>query len=346
MRAFDLHAHYWPSGLLDAIEHEREWFGWQPRRGPDGVELRLGDVVLPFAPPKVDLADPATRTARRRQEQGIEAEAVMVVGFLWNTHLDAAAGARYCREVNQELAELERASPGHFRGLGLLPLQDTGAALAELDHAVGTLGLTSFAVPSHVEGRNLDDPSVIPVLDAMAERDVSISIHPPFFDKIGDKDRFSKHYFKSSFGAPIEASIGIMSLIYDGFLDRHPDVRLWVTHGGGVVPFTAGRFLTRWRSQDPADRPMQDEPPSYLSRIHVGCLVHDDASLRFLVDRIGIERITLGTDHPFAWDHPGGAANWVRGADFLTEEEKRAILWDNAARFLRFDADETASQHA
>lgn len=342
MRAFDLHAHYWPSGLLDAIEREQEWYGWYPQRSSDDrVELRLGDTVLPFTPPRVDLADPHARIARRGREQGIEAEAVMVVGFLWNTHLDAAAGARYCREVNEELAELEETNPNHFRGLGLLPLQDTAAAMTELEHAMDVLGMTSFAVPSHVEGRNLDDPSIIPVLDAMAERDVSISIHPPFFDKIGDRDRFAKHYFKSSFGAPIEASIGIMSLVYDGFLDRHPDVRLWVTHGGGVVPFTAGRFLTRWRSQDPSDRPMEDEPPNYLSRIHVGCLVHDDASLRFLIERVGLQRITLGTDHPFAWDHPGGAANWIRDAAFLTPDEKRAILWDNAARFLRFGDDES-----
>ena len=338
MRALDMHAHYWPKGLLDAIEREQDWYGWQIRQRDDGkVDLRFRGFSLPFAPPPADLADPDERITRRRDEQGIEAEALMVVGFLWNTHLDSAEGARYSREINEELAAVESSHPDRFRGLGLLPLQDTETALAELAYAVDELGLTSFAIPSHVEGRNLDDPAVMPVLHAMAERDVTISVHPPFFDKIGDADRFAKHYFKSSFGAPIEASIGLMSLVYDGFLDRHPDVRLWVTHGGGVLPFTIGRFLTRWQNQAPEDRPTRDEPPSYLRRIHVGCLVHDDASLRFLIERIGIERITLGTDHPFSWDHPGGAANWIREAAFLTEPEKQAILWDNAARFLRFN---------
>ena len=57
-------------------------------------------------------------------------------------------------------------------------------------------------------------------------------------------------------------------------------------------------------------------------------------------ERVGVDQMTVGTDHPFAWDHPGGAANWIRGADFLAPADREKILWRNAARLYDLDADE------
>lgn len=336
MQAIDMHAHYWPRGLLHAVRDGRQWYGWTPGHNASGAPtLELGGEVLPFDAPAMDLEDPATRLKIRMDTQGIDFEALMVVGFLWNYHLEPDEGAAYCREINTELAELERSHPNHFRGLGLLPMQDVDSALSELAYAIDVLGLRSFAMASHINGLNLDDPAVIPILDAMADADVSITVHPPYFDKIGDKDRFARHYFKSTFGAPVESSVAMLSLMYDGLLDRHPNLRIWFTHGGGVAIYTIGRFESHWQRLAADRKPMLKSPRAYLEQIHVGCLVHDDASLRFLIERIGASRITLGTDYPFVWDHPGGAANWIRDAEFLTPEEKDAILWRNAARFLR-----------
>lgn len=339
VQAIDMHAHYWPRGILRAVREGTEWFGWRAvksKRG--GIELVLGDVAIPFKAPEQDLEDPSSRMKNRMEAQGIDFEALMVVGFLWNHHLEADEGVRFANEINEELAELERVYPDRFRGLGVLPMQDTEAALSSLRYAVEDLGMQSFALAGHVNGRNLDDPGIMVVIERMIDLDVSISVHPPFFDKLGEHDRLAKHYFKSSMAAPIESSIAMMSLIYDGLLDRRPEARLWFTHGGGIAPYTIGRFATRWNQQSEADRPMKHSPEYYLSKVYVSCLVHDDDSLRFLIDRVGADRITLGTDHPFSWDHPGGAGNWIRNADFLTEDERQGILWRNAARFLRISA--------
>lgn len=335
--AIDMHAHFWPFGLLRAIGAGESWYGWVgvPDLVGGGTHLSLDGRPVRFDVPDHDLDDAPARDAERQGHQGITSEALMVVGFLWNYHLDAARGARQSREVNEELAALQAAHPARYRGLAVLPLQDTRAAIDELEYAVKELGLTSFAIGGHVGGRNLDDAGVVPVLEAMADADVSISVHPPYFGKIGGQ-RLDRHHFSSSLAAPVEASISLMSVIHSGLLDRRPDIRMWFTHGGGIVPFTIGRFRTKWARLAPEDRPMRSSPEDYLRRVHVGCLVHDDASLRFLIDRVGIERVTLGTDHPFDWDHPGGAANWIRSADFLTDEEREAILWGNAVRFLRW----------
>lgn len=338
--AVDTHTHFWPRGLLRAAETGQGWYGWRPLREADGrIIFAVGSEVVVFPPPAVDLDDPEARIAKRRAQQGIEFEAVMVVGFLWNYHLDGETGARYCREINTELAELERAAPQQYRGLAQLPLQDRDAALRELEHAVTELGLRHFAVTTAVNGRNLDDPAVLPVLEAMAEAGVSVSVHPAFLDKLGTGDRLSRYYFMGSFAAPVESSIGLMSVIHCGLLDRHPDFRMWFTHGGGVAQHSIGRFAHRWHTIKPEQRSMARPPDEYLraGNLYYDCIVHDELTLQLVLQRVGPDQVTIGTDYPFSWDNPGGSANWIRAASYLSDEDKEKILWRNAARFLELE---------
>lgn len=333
--AVDMHSHFWPRGLLAAARTGGEWFGWRPKQGTGGpIVLTFRDHTITFAPPPSDLAEAEARTESRRVAQGIDFEAVMVVGFLLDYLLPPREQAAMSREINEELADLQARHGGSYRGLGHLPMQDPDLALEELTYAVGQLGLRSFAIGSHVDGKNLDDPSVRLILEAISESGASISVHPVFFDKLGQHDRLARYYFKSSFGAPLESSIALMSTIHSGLFDSHPDTRMWFSHGGGIAQFSIGRFALRYGMVSEDERPMEMRPDEYLSQIYYGCLVHDDSSLRLLIERVGADRVTVGTDHPFSWDHPGGAANWIRAVDFLSEEEKIDILWRNAARFL------------
>lgn len=338
--AIDTHTHFWPRGLLNAARAGREWYGWRPLTEADGKQVfALGRTVLSFDPPDVDLDDPVARMKQRTDAQGITFEAVQVAGFLFNYHLDAARGAAFCRELNTELAELEAAAPTAYRGLAQLPLQDTEASLAVLEHAVKELGLRHFAITPAVNGRNLDDPDLMPVLEAMAEAGVTANVHPAFFDKIGAGDRLSRYYFESSFAAPVEASIGLMTVIHSGLLDRHPDFRMCFTHGGGIAIHSLGRFDHRWNMIGATTRTMARTPSEYLAagNLYYDVLVHDVKALELAIERVGVDQMTVGTDHPFAWDHPGGAANWIREADFLSPEDREKILWRNAARLYDLD---------
>lgn len=340
--AFDTHSHYWPRGLLHAARSGRNWYGWRQLTEHDGRHVyALADRVLRFNPPDIDLEDSEARIALRRDAQGIEAEAVQVAGFLFNYHLDARQGAAFCTELNTELAELERTSPGRFVGLGLLPLQDRRAALDVLEHSVVELGLRHFAVTPVINGRNLDDPDVMPVLEAMAEAGVSVNVHPDFFEKLGQGDRLARYYFKSSFAAPVEASIGLMSVIHSGLLDAHPDLRMCFTHGGGIAMQSLGRFDHRWHIIAEDERSMRRPPSEYLAsgNLFFDVLVHDVRALELVMDRVGVDQLVVGTDHPFSWDHPGGAANWIRRTSVLNDEARDAVLWRNAIRLYDLDQD-------
>ena len=171
------------------------------------------------------------------------------------------------------------------------------------------------------------------------EAGVTVNVHPAFFDKLGAGDRLSRYYFESSFAAPVEASIGLMSVIHSGLLDRHPDLRMCFTHGGGIAIHSLGRFDHRFHMIGAGQRTMARPPSEYLSagNLFYDVLVHDVKALELVIERVGVDQLTIGTDHPFAWDHPGGAANWIRDADFLDAQAREKILWRNAARLYGLD---------
>lgn len=329
----DMHAHWSPRRLISESAAGRDWYGWRILRDATGREhVTLGSRVLRFAASKSTLDDPAARAAGRKKVEGIDLEALILTGTFWNYHLDEADATRFCREVNEEVAEVQRAYPDRFRGMALLPMQHPKAALRALDDATGRLGLTTIAIATNVRGRNLDDPTVLPILEAAAAMKVSICVHPTIWDKAGD-DRFPRYYFWNSFGAPLESSLAAMSVVYGGLLDRYPDIRIMFTQGGGWIHFGVGRFDLRYRTG--ADgHPMEHPPADYLSRLHYDCLVHDADSLALLAKRAGTDRIMLGTDYPAGGDIVGGAARWIAGLDFLSAEDKEKILWRNATGFL------------
>jgi aminocarboxymuconate-semialdehyde decarboxylase len=333
--AVDLHSHFWPRGFLDAMETGNEWFGWK-KIDEVGTKTRLSlkDEILTFTIPKIDLADPVARSKKRIETQGVSLEAPMVVGFLWNYHLEGADSVKYCREVNKELSEVQHAQPENYHGLAMLPMQNKAAALEEIRFAVDQLGLTSFAIASHINGANLDEKDLLEIISAIASENLSLTIHPEFFNKIGDRDRLTRHYFKSSIGAPAESAIAMLSLIHSGIFDRYPDFRVSFTQGGGFAPYTIGRNKVRW-DLDPIDKkPTLLSPEKYLRNCYVDCLVHDDDSLAFLLERMGTDRVMIGTDYPFDWDHPGGSANWIRKKENISQDVKKNVLWNNAAEFL------------
>jgi len=333
--AIDLHSHFWPRGFLNAMENGKEWFGWK-KIDEVGTKTRLSlkDEILTFTIPKIDLADPVARSKKRIETQGVSLEAPMVVGFLWNYHLEGADSVKYCREVNKELSEVQHAQPENYHGLAMLPMQNKSAALEEIRFAVDQLGLTSFAIASHINGANLDEKDLLEIISAIASENLSLTIHPEFFNKIGDRDRLTRHYFKSSIGAPAESAIAMLSLIHSGIFDRYPNFRVSFTQGGGFAPYTIGRNKVRW-DLDPIDKkPTLLSPEKYLRNCYVDCLVHDDDSLAFLLERMGTDRVMVGTDYPFDWDHPGGSSNWIRKKESISQDVKKNVLWNNAAEFL------------
>jgi aminocarboxymuconate-semialdehyde decarboxylase len=330
----DVHAHFWPAGLLSAVREGTSWYGWEPVRLADGRSaVALGDRLVRFPAPSVDLADRATRSSFRAR-RGVETEVVMHVGFLWNQHLEAREAANHCRETNEELAAAEAADPSSLRGLGVLPFHAPDRFERELDRLVES-GITGVAVPASVRGANLDDGRILPLLGLLADAGIPMVLHPTYLDPPG-RERLSRYYLTNSIGASLECTVALMSLIHGGFFDRYEDVRMLIVQGGGSVPYEIGRFTLRFHER--ADlRTMAAAPDEYLRRVSYDCMVADSDSLELLVRRVGADRVMIGTDHPFRSDVPGGAAAWISGHPALAPDQKAAILGGNARDFFGLD---------
>jgi aminocarboxymuconate-semialdehyde decarboxylase len=332
--AIDMHAHWSPRGLMSRSAAGEDWYGWRVFRDAKGREyVAKGRYVLPFAASRSILDDPAGRANKRRATEGIDLEHLVLTATFFNYDLDEAASVRFCREVNEELAEVQKAHPDRFRGVAVLPMQHPRLALRELDHATGKLGLRSILVASHVRGLNLDEPSVLPLIEAAVAADVAIMVHPVIWGKAGE-ERFPRYNFWNSFGAPLESSLAAMSIVHSGLLDRHPEARFLFTQGGGWIHFGVGRLNLRYLQREDS-RTMARPPGEYLSRLYFDCLVHDDDSLALLKKRAGADHIMIGTDHPAGGNIVGGAVRWIEQCTFLSEEEKQDVLHRNAEKFLR-----------
>jgi len=116
--AIDMHAHWVPRRLMSESQAGRDWYGWRILQGGAGREYAsLGQHMLLFSASQGTLEDPMDRAKRREAEDGITFEALMLTGLFWNYHLPEDAAVRACREVNEEVAEVQKAYPERYCGI-------------------------------------------------------------------------------------------------------------------------------------------------------------------------------------------------------------------------------------
>jgi aminocarboxymuconate-semialdehyde decarboxylase len=235
------------------------------------------------------------------------------------------------RLLNDHLAEVVRTHPRRFAGLGTLPLQDPDLAVPELERCVRDLGLSGVQIGTHVNGKNLDHPDLIPVFAAAERLGAAVFVHP--WDMLG-KERMEKYWLRWLVGMPAETSLAICSVIFGGVLERLPRLRIAFAHGGGSFPGTIGRIEHGFHARPDlcgVENPVR--PRDYLGRFYLDSLVHDADALRALIRLVGPERIALGTDYPFPLGEtePG---RLIESIGELSPEALERMLAGTALEFL------------
>ncbi|HXR13937.1 MAG TPA: amidohydrolase family protein [Solirubrobacteraceae bacterium] len=220
---------------------------------------------------------------------------------------------RLARLGNEGLAELVAANPDRFVGfVAAVPLNDVDATLAEVDHACGQLGALGVQTYTHVNGRPFDDPAFEPFFAKMAEIDRMIWVHPNRDASWPDypTEQRSRYEVWWVFGWPYETAVYMARLVFGGVLERHPDLKVLIHHGGSMVPHFAGRVGPGWDqlgARTPADRreevehyPLSARPLDYFKRFYVDT-AHFGAqnALRCSLEFFGVERALFASDSPF-----------------------------------------------
>lgn len=240
------------------------------------------------------------------------------------------AGRDVARVINDQIAGIVDERSDRFVGLGTVPMQAPDLAMAELDRLMG-LGLRGVEIGTNVNGAELSDTSFRPFFARAEELGALVFLHPNGFP---EGRRLSKHYFMNVIGNPLDSTVAVSHLIFDGVLDAHPGLKILVAHGGGFLAAYAGRMDHAYRVRADCRGRIPRRPTSYLGRLYFDTVVFTTDQLEYLVKQYGSQHLLLGTDYPFdmGMDDPVG---FVEGARRLTRAEKAAILGHNAARLLR-----------
>ena len=279
---------------------------------------------------------------RRLQDMAASKVDVQVLSVCPQTFVYAqppALAAAFARIQNEQLAKLVKARPDRFLAIATLPMQAPKLAADELRHAVRTLGLRGAQIGSNVAGKNLDDPELEPVWATAAELDAFILLHPI---NVAGVDRLSSYYLNNLIGNPLDTTIAAACLVFSGVLERHPSLKICLAHGGGFVPYQAGRFLHGWHVRKEPKNKLPKPPTESLGRFYFDTIVHSKEVLEFLVGNAGVNRVLLGSDYPFDMGMPDGVLQ-VRGLS-IPASDQASILGGRAKVLLGAAGDKTSAR--
>ena len=296
-----------------------------------------------------EITDNVWNPERRIEEMdsvGVSMQVLSTVPVMFSYWAKPRDALELCRILNDHIAEVVRANPKRFVGLGTIPLQDVDLAAQELDRCVDELGLHGIEIGTHVDPndhchgpdcRNLDHPSLDVVWRIAQDLNAAIFVHP--WDMMG-KERMPKYWLPWLVGMPAESSLAICSMMFGGVFERFPKLRVAFAHGGGAFPGTIGRIEHGFHVRpDLVAIDNETEPRKYLAndktpaRFYVDSLVHDADALNLLLKLFGAERVALGSDYPF----PLGEAEpgkLIESMGELSAKDKTQLLSETAREFL------------
>lgn len=325
----DLHTHILPERWPDfAARYGVEGFVRLEHHAPCRARMMIGDKT--FREIESNCWDPQRRVAEC-DATGVTVQVLSTVPVMFSYWARPDHALDLSRLLNDHIAEVARAQPKRFVGLGTIPLQSADLAIPELERCVRELGLAGVEIGTHVNGRNLDDPEIYRVFEAAQDLGACIFAHP--WEMLG-RDRMSKYWMPWLVGMPAETALAICSMIFGGVFERLPRLRVAFAHGGGSFPFTIGRIEHGYLARpDLCATTIDRNPRHYLGRFYVDSLTHDADALRYLIRLLGDNRVMLGSDYPFPLgeQHPG---RMIESLAELSAEARHRLLAANALEFL------------
>lgn len=295
----DIHAHTVPEGFIKELatvvpaatpkvtQRDGEWW----------FEYPGGRISGPVPAGMFDLG---ARLADM-DECGVDVQALSVPPTHFGYRLPAEAAADAARMHNDAMLEMARAHPDRFVVLGHLPMQSEEHALAELERLVALPEIVGVELSTNVAGVNLGNPRHESVWNALNASGLAVVLHP---GDVAGADRMHDHYLHNFVGNPTDSTLAAGSLLFGGVLSRNEALRVALLHGGGFLPYQIGRFDHGWKVRPEARTHLDVAPSELLHRFWFDTLTHDDLSLKFLLERVGADRLCLGSDYPFDMADP------------------------------------------
>ena len=331
-KTIDVHNHLYPRKWIDYLEK---------RTKPPRME-RTGSTAWIFRSENVPIShisraghyDPAARI-EDMDRYGIDIQ-ILSLTIPSVELVPANEGVTWARKVNDYLASVCQRYPNRFFAYATLPYQDRDEAVNELERAYKDLGVKGIIMFSNINGKPIASPEFYPIYARAEEYELPILIHPapPLTGSIMKKLRLPLPLF----GFVLDTTMAVISLIFQGVLEKYPKLKLIHSHLGGVVPYMVGRIDDSFTSYCEEYGLELPEAPSYYYKrqVYVDSISYHLPAMKCCLDWLGSEHIMLGTDYAHPVGHIEEAIRCVRDMG-LCEEDTDKILGGNAATLFRLE---------
>jgi aminocarboxymuconate-semialdehyde decarboxylase len=318
----DVHTHIYPRLYLDHLAARTDL----PRidRRPDGEHF----VIFPGEPGRpIDETYWSLDEKLAFMDRSGISQSVVSLGNPWLDPFPAAEARELAQALNSELASFAGRTGGRVVGMGCLPQGSVADAVEAVGLVQRTEGLYGIVSGTKICGLALDDPALESLWSVLESGGTPLLVHPHHGLGLEEMDGFG-HTLPLALGFTFETTTALARLAMSGVLDRHPDLRVIGSHGGGTLPYLAGRLDGCWAPDGEARRRRDQAPSGAFGRFYLDALVYHPRALRAAADLVGTDRMVFWTDHPFAIADP--AVNIAAIADTFSTAESRLVLAENA----------------
>ena len=312
----DVHSHVLVSEALDLVENYNQTESIRDQfasaRGP-GYDVRLADARL-----------------ERMDREGLDVQVLGINPFWY--WAERGLANQIVEIQNDAIAKMCASHPDRFVGLASVALQFPDLAADQLEHGMKKQDMRGCLIGGSVNGEELSSPKFYPFWERAEQLQAFVFIHPQGFPE-AQKRLQGNGYLTNVIGQPLETTVALSHLIFEGTLDRFPRLKICAAHAGGFLPSYSGRMDACLIAFPTSCKPVKKEPSEYLKQLYFDSIIVTGEGLRHLVATAGVGQILLGTDFPTAWNSNG--VDHVLNTQRLSDADKKAILSGNAAKLLR-----------
>jgi aminocarboxymuconate-semialdehyde decarboxylase len=328
MHIIDSHFHWWPRAVFEALAKRKDFpraaankRGGYDYWGPKGTEEKfLGGWDEWF-----DIDD----QLEHMDKLGHQVDVVCSIGpfSVAFSAMEKSMGRDYAQMWNEEMAWAQRSHPGRVWASAAVPLLDTQTAIDVVDHAINKLGLMGVNLPGSVGAdARIDHERLEPFSDYVEKLGVPLFLHPT--DAVF-QDMLVEGYGGALFlslGRVVEVSVAAMRLVFSGIMERHPNLKVVMSHTGGALPYQSGRMDKNGKAAK-----LPHPPSEYIHRFYTDTVTPHTQGMKWAIEYFGTDRVMYGTDYP-CWD-PATCLKLFAEMK-LSDEDQHKIFYANARRIL------------
>jgi len=232
--------------------------------------------------------------------------------------------------MNDDMARAQAQWPDRIRFMASLPWQYPEMAVAELERACAK-GAVGVVVLANVNGESLTDAKFAPIWQAIDRRGLPVLMHPTAPPGMPEMD-MRVYNLIASVGFMFDTTLAVARMIFDGFFDTYPNLKLIASHAGGALPYLVGRFDICFENMNACRVKIARPPAEYLRHIHYDSVTYRQESLNLCVEVGGADKVMYGSDYPH---NIGDMKGCLQRVDALPDAQMKAVRSGNARRIFK-----------